>query len=291
MAEILEALGGIKNIVNGVITNNETKINVGKTQVHNSVEYTEATLYLHTYVHIPSIDGFQIDPPRLDKYELHHGLKAKVADLFTDLVEDAILREIKKFDSSRFEQDLRKHMDLQLFRSFVTNEIFDRVTPFLSFNQVDNAFKVIFHEISKRGAIRFSKKTDGQWKFEVNLKGIELHDDFSAVEAIFLQLFRDKSLERSISGVLEYGIMNSTELSPINYHIKYAVRFSGGVMVVDVELCIDGAWFNSSLQNLEFSIVEHLRQKQEVVGADAKVTLYHNQSVIRGDVAVRIGMT
>ena len=42
--------------------------------------------------------------------------------------------------------------------------------------------KVIFHEISKRGKIKFLKDKQDEHIFEIRLDEIELHDDFSGVE-------------------------------------------------------------------------------------------------------------
>jgi len=289
MAEFLDTLSGIGKIVTGVLSNDQQKINVGKAQIHNSVEYTEATLYLHTFVHMPTIEDFHINEPILDKYELHHGLLAKVADIFTSLVHDNMKEEIKKVDKDQFERDFRKHMDLQLLRGFVSHQVFERVQKFVSYQDIDNSFKVVFHELSKRGAIKFLKSKD-KHVFEIRLSDIELHDDFAGVEAIFLRMFAHRPLKKTINGEFEYQYIGSQESAKFNYSAHVTIRTSFGVPVIDLKIEVSGPWLELSLKNLEFTMVENLRTKPEVIGADVKVALKEGQNYARVDVAVRVGM-
>jgi len=290
MAEFLETISGITKIVSGVIANDKDQINIGKTQIQNSVEYTESTLHLHTYVHIPTIQDFHINDPILDSYELHHGLKAKVANIFTNLVQEAMLEEIRNIDKEQFERDFRKHMDLQIFRGFVTHNVYEQVKEHVQYNRVDNAFKVIFHEISKRGKIKFLKDKQDEHIFEIRLDEIELHDDFSGVEKIFLEMFGSSNFTKTIEGAFEYMYLGSQESALLDYRIYATIRVSYGVPVIDLRVEVGGAWLQLSLGNLEFAMVQNLRSKPEVVGAEVKVALQEGQNYARVDVAVRVGM-
>merc|ERR1740124_608204 len=156
MKEVAGIFSGIETILKGALTVDSDTISNGAKQVGREMVYTEISVYMHCFLHIPTVQSVEVSELIYDKHVVHHGLAAKVVEYFSDVIQSTVKDELDNVNHL-WSIKLVNAIQIQHFRGFVASDLFDTLKQSVSFNHIDNVCKVIFQQFVNAAKILFPK--------------------------------------------------------------------------------------------------------------------------------------